>query len=870
MAMAISMFSYSQTTVIGKVTDDLTGEGLVGANIFIKGTADGASTNLDGSYKFTTNQKGEQTIVMQYLGFETIEMLIKIDGSETRVAPMKATSSSIGLQQVNVIANVAVDRLTPIAVTSIAQEQIETKVSNQEFTEVMKTVPSVYTTRSGGGYGDGRINIRGFDQRNTAVMINGIPVNDMENGWVYWSNWAGLSDVTRTIQVQRGLGASRLAINSVGGTINIITRTTDAEKGGAYSYTLGNNGFMKHSLALSSGRLKKGWAVSFQGTRTTGNSYVDATYIDAWSYFGSIAKEVGDNHMFVFTAIGAPQRHGQRSFMERLSVYDEQGDTYNSDYGYKNGQVYNIRENFYHKPQMALNHYWTINERMNLSTSLYYSIGRGGGTGDRGSIGGRGTWGYRDAEGLIRVDDIIAWNTGSTSEGLPAQANIEKSMGYVVTERNGLIKRASMNEHNWMGALSTLNYEVNENLKVLGGLDLRNYVGKHYRKVVDLLGADYYLDPRDVNAQVRNVDVNGNGIIESHETGRLVKEEGKIHYNNDGLVRWGGLFGQVEYSTEKGLSVFASGSVSNTSYKRIDYFNYGPDSNSTDWFNYLGYNFKAGANYKLNDNHNVYVNGGYYSRAPDFDGVFPVFTNDNNPNINNEKVIALEVGYGLRSKYVQANINAYSTQWQDKSFYRSYFNVDPPYTASIVGLGAQHNGIEIDLVSNPAKRVTLFASAGLGDWRWQNDVQATITDDDNNILDTVTTYTDGLKVGDAAQTTFYLGGTYDFDMGIKIGVDFFYFDNFYADFDPASRTNPADAGLEAYQLPSYFLLDAFASYNFKLQSDNVISVFGKVNNLTDELYVAEANDRAGATSIFDLSGFYGPRRTYTIGAKITF
>jgi hypothetical protein len=36
-------------------------------------------------------------------------------------------------------------------------------------------------------------------------MINGVPVNDMENGAVYWSNWAGLSDVT-SANVQRGLG----------------------------------------------------------------------------------------------------------------------------------------------------------------------------------------------------------------------------------------------------------------------------------------------------------------------------------------------------------------------------------------------------------------------------------------------------------------------------------------------------------------------------------------------------------------------------------------------------------------------------------------------------------------------------------------
>ena len=53
-------------------------------------------------------------------------------------------------------------------------------------------------------------------QRNVAVMIDGIPVNDMENGWVYWSNWFGLDAVTSNIQVQRGLGASKLPSNQLG------------------------------------------------------------------------------------------------------------------------------------------------------------------------------------------------------------------------------------------------------------------------------------------------------------------------------------------------------------------------------------------------------------------------------------------------------------------------------------------------------------------------------------------------------------------------------------------------------------------------------------------------------------------------------
>lgn len=871
MLWLVSLGLFAQTKISGKVVDHLTGEALIGANVYLEGTTEGTSTNLDGSYSFTTNLKGKQNLVIQFVGFNPVSQEIDVNGESVKVPTLRAEASSIGLQQVNVIANIAVDRMTPVAVTSISQEVIESRVSNQEFPEVMKSAPSVYTTRTGGGFGDGRINVRGFDQRNVAVMINGIPVNDMENGWVYWSNWAGLSDVTSTIQLQRGLGASRLAINSVGGTINIITKTTDAKKGGAYSYTIGNNGYMKHSLALSTGRLKGGWALSFQGTRTTGYTYVDASYIDAWSYFGSIAKEINEKHMLVLTAIGAPQQHGQRTTMEKLSTYDKYGQFYNSDYGYLNGQTYNLRNNFYHKPQFALNHYWSITSKTTLSTSAYYSVGRGGGSGDKGTIGGKGPWGYRDANGLMRFDDIQSWNTGTNDiAGFPAQGNIKNSYGYVVTDKNGIIQRASMNDHNWFGLLSTLNHEINKNLKVLAGVDLRKYKGVHYRTVTDLLGADSYLNPSNINRQVTAIDVNGDGVISKEERGELVGVNDKIQYYNDGLVQWGGLFGQVEYTNEKGLSAFLSGSASNTSYKRVDYFQYAADSNATDWFNFLGYNAKLGANYQINDHHNVFVNGGYYSRAPDFDAVFPTYNNQNNPNITNEKVIAMEVGYGLRTKFVQANINAYNTIWQDKSFYRTFYTSSTPYTASIAGLDAVHRGIEIDAAVNPIKALTIKASAGLGDWTWQNNVQAIITNDNNEVLDTINLYTKGLKVGNAAQTNLYLGATYKFEFGAYINLDMYYFDNFYADFNPTSRTNPSLEGVQAYKLPAYGLIDLGAGYDLDTKAGWTISFFGKMNNIANSLYVAEASDNPTATTLSQLNGYYGPGRTYTFGAKVKF
>ena len=120
----------------------------------------------------------------------------------------EAALDSIALAEVVVssgVIDVAKERETPIAVSTITAREVQLKVGNMEFPEIMNKTPGVYATKQGGGYGDSRISLRGFDQRNTSFLINGQPVNDMENGWVYWSNWAGLTEVASGIQIQRGL-----------------------------------------------------------------------------------------------------------------------------------------------------------------------------------------------------------------------------------------------------------------------------------------------------------------------------------------------------------------------------------------------------------------------------------------------------------------------------------------------------------------------------------------------------------------------------------------------------------------------------------------------------------------------------------------
>ncbi|MCK5103332.1 MAG: hypothetical protein KAR17_10975, partial [Cyclobacteriaceae bacterium] len=368
-----------------------------------------------------------------------------------------------------------------------------------------------------------------------------------------------------------GLGASKLAVPTIGGSINIITNAADMKKGGAFGAMIGNDGFQKYSLALSTGLGESGWAFSLQGTHTLGNGYVDGTKFKGWSYFASLSKQINKKHSIGLTALGAPQWHHQRSYANAYTDYEKYGTKYNSDWGYLNGSEYTFRRNFYHKPKAFLNWYWTISDKTELATTAYASIGRGGGTGPRGQINGNAEYRLPKTEdGLHRFDDMYKWNSGGSVPDFGADRETWENVNpevdnrkgffadkYVNTSSYGMIRRASMNSHNWFGLISNLTHELSETFTLTAGIDLRRYKGMHYRRVTDLLGADAYYTNRNINTQ-------GYFISEENPADPLSEmgNEDKLNYYNDGLVNWAGAYAQLEYSKDK-ISAFLSLSGSN-------------------------------------------------------------------------------------------------------------------------------------------------------------------------------------------------------------------------------------------------------------------------------------------------------------------
>ncbi len=901
MALLCSAYTLSQNVVKGYVRDAETDEPLVGVSVQIEGTLSGTQTGLNGEYSLQV--EGNKTLIFSYVGYETR----LIEASDATVADVKLKSTTIELKDVTVTSQIAIQRKTPVAVSNISFETIEEKLGNAEFPEVLKSTPGVYATKSGGGYGDSKINMRGFKSENIAVMVNGVPVNDMEWGGVYWSNWAGLSDVTRTMQTQRGLGASKVSSPSVGGSINIITKAHEAKKGGSAQYTIGNDGYNKLLFNISSGMLNGGWAFTVLGSRTWGNGYIQGTGFEGWNYFLNISKIINDDHTLSFTVFGAPQEHYQRSSYDQLTIAEWQrvgsymnGDSpykYNPTYGFGlNGQRKASSFNQYHKPQLSLNWNWDLGQKSSLSTVVYASIGRGNGYSGQGGYNlpdaatkyTNSNW-YGTSNGLIN-------NTFRNDDGTFAYNKIEEINANSSTG-SLLAMSKSKNFHNWVGLISTYTTPFSKNIDFYGGVDFRYYKGVHTNELIDLYGGKYFID----EASRKKVKATNNAAAADPNWKMQKLGVGDVVYRDyDGFVMQEGAFAQVEGSfLEKNLNAFVAGSVSNTSYWRYDRFYYDAEHARSKTLNFLGYTVKGGLNYNFATYHNVFVNTGYISRAPYFSGgafLQSTTSNEINAKAVNENIFSLELGYGFRWRYLQATINGYFTKWMNKTMTSSNdysYNdasgavVNDRAIINMSGVNARHMGIELELKSTPADWLELTAMLSLGDWQWDsnpigyyyNSLGQPLADLKGTVADSIGSGNHawsqlnlkGIKVGGSAQTTYNIGATLKPVKDLRIGLTLNGMSRLFADYTINSNNlivNKPYNFTQPWQVPGSAVVDLNASYKFKFAGTNA-TISGTCQNLFDQVYIADATNGSDGTWR-TARVFYGFGRTWTARLKINF
>ncbi|MFM1897807.1 MAG: hypothetical protein RL577_47 [Bacteroidota bacterium] len=847
----------AQVTVKGRVQDAVTDEWLSGVTVSAKSIS--AETDAQGLFSLELPM-GEYSLVAAIDGYSNDTLFVQGDRPLVNGLVFRLENQSASIQAVQITASIAKDRKTPIAYSNLSSRDLNERLGSQDMPLLLNQTPGVYATSQGGGAGDARITIRGFNQRNIAVMIDGIPVNDMENGWVYWSNWFGLSSVTALTQVQRGLGSSRIANPAVGGTMNIITKGLGNKEYLEANIETGDSRYQKFGFTYASGRLPGDWGFTLNFTKRSSTGYVDALYDDMYAYFAKVEKQWGQKHTLSLTAMGAPQSHGQRSYRARLQLYDaalaqdmnmydpnnpnmaiDRGRRYNQHWGefyqasvdpntgdttWGSLRKLNERENMFHKPQIYLKHDYRPNADLLISSTVYVSIGTGGGTSAYGSRIKQ----YPSLYGQYNFQDIWFLNTVGNFFIDPIDPQYSDSE----KKSMGIIQR-SVNNHTWVGALTTAQRKLNERWSLTGGIDLRTYQGQHYREAYDLLGGDYFIpDVRDLNP--------------AYDAKHMYKV-GDIHgYHNDGLVRWAGAFSELEYARARS-SAFLNVSSSGSWYKRIDYFN-GPNRGQafeTDWVFRQGFTVKSGFNQNISRRLNVFTNVGYLNRPTRFNNIFDT-KNRVVQSAKNELVYSAEAGMGYRSKRLALNWNAYYTNWANKpADYLPVFT-DPDgnqFSYNINNISARHMGQELQASFKAGDGISIEYSQSLGDWIWSSGSRAIIQNDQGDSIGVVDFDATGVHVGDAAQNqqAFLIRWEPTQLKGAYASVQYVRFAKQFADFDPTALQG-VYAQTESIRIPDYWYLNLTAGYRFTMSNGLRVSLYASANNVTNNLYISDAQHRS--------------------------
>ncbi|WP_369999979.1 TonB-dependent receptor domain-containing protein [Winogradskyella sp.] len=164
----IFSFGKAQTTISGKVVDNKK-HPIVGANIYLEGTYDGANSDEKGHFVFTTEEKGTQTLIISFLSFETktiTDDVSKLSNLQIilreNVESLDAVVLSAGTFEANDNSKVSVLNALDVVTTASALG---------DFVGALQTLPGTTNVAE-----DGRLFVRGGSADETQIFIDGIKV----------------------------------------------------------------------------------------------------------------------------------------------------------------------------------------------------------------------------------------------------------------------------------------------------------------------------------------------------------------------------------------------------------------------------------------------------------------------------------------------------------------------------------------------------------------------------------------------------------------------------------------------------------------------------------------------------------------------
>ena len=166
-------FAYS-ANISGFVTDAETGEALIGANVYIKETQQGTSTDLNGYYVILNVNADSVSVISSYIGYKTIENYRKLTAISNQYN-ISMEPSPIESETINVSAEKSIRQkqiqYSQIKLNPIALRRLPS-IGEADIFRTLQTLPGVLTANE---LSTGLI-VRGGNTDQNLILLDGITV----------------------------------------------------------------------------------------------------------------------------------------------------------------------------------------------------------------------------------------------------------------------------------------------------------------------------------------------------------------------------------------------------------------------------------------------------------------------------------------------------------------------------------------------------------------------------------------------------------------------------------------------------------------------------------------------------------------------
>ena len=797
-------------TVQGLVLD-MQGEPLSDVIISYSDDNLSTSTKVDGTFSFQT-PRGNISVHLEKAPFASQKLTISVD-ADMIIAPIKMQLESAELKGNDFIPLINLD------------EDSGEQDASQNISGILNASNNVFVEAAAYKFGPLRFRIRGYDSDNTAVSLNGIKMNDADNGRAYWSLWGGLNDVMRNRSTNIGLGDSFDHFGGVGGSSNIDTRAHNQRQQTRISYSLSNRTYRQRLMLTHSRQLSDGFAYSVSASRRWAEEgYTEGAFYDAWSYFLSVGKKIGDAHQVNLTAFAAPNRRGKSGAAIQY-VYDLAGSNYfNSYWGYQHGEKRNSRVAHYHQPVLQLSYDYKPSIKTTWTNTLSYQFGSNGSTaidwynapnpsGDYYSklpnliedptLRAKAEMAILNNPELLQIDwdgfyeaNRNSFRVLEDANGVDGQDHSGNWSRYIVEDRRYDTKS--------FNAMTKVSQQLGELFKLQGSLSYQWYKKHNYKLVEDLLGGDYYVD---IN-KFQTFDPENPGTIQNdlNRPNRVLSEGDNFGYDYDSNIRNTSAWLQALYEGRK-IEAHLALNGGLHQYWRTGHMKNGlfPDQSEGDSekIQFNSYGLKTGLTYKISGRQYLFANAALMSRAPYFRNIYlsPRTRDLVFDAAGNEEIISGEAGYILNSPRIKARAITYYTTFKNQMTNRSFY-LDNGLTSTgtfvnfiMSGIDKQHMGLELAGEYIFDNGFSINGAAALGDYIITNRPQVSVIGDDSPEylpeLDGKTVYLKNFYVNGTPQTAYTLGLEYNSSKYWFATISLNYVDKIWMDFYPLRRTEEA-------------------------------------------------------------------------------